>query len=222
MKYQYSVKGTKSEQTVQPLSKEQQMKAMKAVLTALDPAELVLPEQCLQWIPPRPPMYEQVGEVFYKRTGMALDALSPAEAFTDYVFSFIFHPERLQRLIQQKALYGLPGLDDVLDTLVNHLYKKPLPKNPYQAQIQWQTRHLLLTWMMGSYQSERIGFEAKSILHNRIQSLSAYCEAQAKQQPAQAAAFSYFVQRIKDKASITLPRPAEIAQGAPIGCDYEW
>lgn len=222
LKYQYSVKGTKSEQIVQPLSANQQVKAMKAVLSALDPAALVLPEQCLQWIPPRPPMYEQVGEVFYKRTGMLLDAMSPAEAFTDYVFSFIFHPERMQRLIQQKALYQLPGLDDVLDTLISHLYKKPLLKNAYKAQIQWQLRHQLLSWMMGSYQSDRLGFEAKSILHNRIQLLSAFSEAQAKQQPTQAAAFSFIVQRVKDKASITLPRPAEIAQGAPIGCDHEW
>jgi hypothetical protein len=52
--------------------------------------------------------------------------------------------------------------------------------------------------------------------------LSTFSEAQAKQQPTQAAEFSFIVQRVKDKASITLPRPAEIAQGAPIGCDHEW
>lgn len=222
MKYEYSVKGTRSEQVIHPLSADQQKKALHALLQVLSPQELALPEKCLQWIPPRPPMYEQIGELFNKRTGMALDVFSPAEAFVDYLFSFLFHPERIQRLVQQKALYGLPGLDDVLDSLVYHLYKMPISKNSYQAQIQWQNRHLLLTWMMGSYQSDRLGFEAKAILFNRIQALSNYCEAQIKQQPSQGTAFSFVVQRIKDKATIVLPRPPEMAQGAPIGCDHDW
>ncbi|MFM8962807.1 MAG: zinc-dependent metalloprotease, partial [Sphingomonadales bacterium] len=67
--YQYSVRGDKNQ--IQPtiLSNAIQQKALNAALSALSPSFLSIPENILQLIPPRPPMYYGVGELFTKRTG---------------------------------------------------------------------------------------------------------------------------------------------------------
>ena len=75
---------------------------MNAALSCLSPKLLIIPENILQLIPPRPPMYYGVGELFTKRTGLSFDALSPAEALVDFELSFLFNAERANRLVQTK------------------------------------------------------------------------------------------------------------------------
>ncbi|MEI9809420.1 MAG: hypothetical protein WDO16_16965 [Bacteroidota bacterium] len=49
------------------------------MISTLDPAVLVLPDRIIKLIPPRPANYDYTRELFKKRTGLAFDALSPAE-----------------------------------------------------------------------------------------------------------------------------------------------
>ncbi|MBI1780492.1 MAG: zinc-dependent metalloprotease [Sphingobacteriales bacterium] len=114
MNYSYSVKGDKLQQQPQILSKEVQIKALKDALDCLSPEVLQLSERIIQMIPPRPPEYYRYGELFVKRTGMNFDALSPAEAITNYELGFLFNAARANRLNQFKAEAGTPGWDDEL------------------------------------------------------------------------------------------------------------
>lgn len=86
--YQYSVRGDKNQIKPTILSNALQQKALNAALSCLSPSFLSIPENILQLIPPRPPMYYGVGELFTKRTGLSFDALSPAEALVDFELSF--------------------------------------------------------------------------------------------------------------------------------------
>lgn len=243
MNYSYSVKGDAKQQTPQILSKEIQTKALKSALDCLNPEVLQLSERIVQMIPPRPPEYYGYGELFAKRTGTNFDALSPAEAITNYELGFLFNAARANRLNQFKAEAGTPGWDDVLDTIISRTWKTPLQKG-ITAQLQMQTQQMVLSYLLGMVKDNTgsgggsaaalpAGFSSaqpsgsnanymvKAICFDRLAQLKKYCEAQLKIATAYKAHYSYAIERINKPNDILIPAHAAIAPGAPIGCDWE-
>ncbi len=219
MNYSYSVRG---DQQVKPqiLSNAVQEKALQSALNCLSPEILTMPSKIMQMIPPRPPMYYGVGELFQKKTGMAFDPLAAAEALTNYELEFLFHPERANRLVEFKAEAGTIGWDDVLDAIINKTWKAPLQKG-LKGEVQLQTQQMVLTWMLGLSQSENANVLVRSICFDRLQSLKQYSAEQIKTQPALKMHYSYAIERISKTKDIPLPVYKEIAPGAPIGCDWD-
>lgn len=242
MNYSYSVKGDKAQPVPQILSKEIQTKALKAALDCLSPEVLQLNERIVQMIPPRPPEYYGIGELFAKKTGMNFDALAPAEAITNFELGFLFNAARANRLNQFKAEAGTPGWDDVLDSLINRTWKQPLQKG-MTGQIQMQTQQMVLSFLLGMTGggtagggrsaalpagvaiAESVGgspnYEVKAICSDRLTQIKKYCEAQLKTATPYKAHYSYAIERIKNPDDIAIPAPAAIAPGAPIGCDWD-
>ncbi len=218
MNYSYGVRGD-LQPTPQVLPKAIQEKALQAVLDCLSPELLTMPEKIMQMIPPRPPLYYGVGELFTKRTGMSFDPVAAAEALTDYELGFLFNAERANRLVQHKALANTIGWDDVLDAIITKTWKAPLQKG-LQGTIQLQTQQMVLTWILGLSQSDNATYAVKSICFERLQSLKQYAE-QMKNTPGVKAHYSYAVERISKPKDISLPQHKDIAPGAPIGCDFD-
>ena len=218
MNYSYSVRGDK-QVTPQVLPKAMQEKALQAALDCLSPDMLTMPDKIMQLIPPRPPMYYGVGELFAKRTGMSFDPLAAAEALTDFELSFLFHPERANRLAQFKAQANTIGWDDVLDAIIAKTWKAPLQKG-LKAEVQLQTQQMVLTWMLGLSQNENANYIVKSICFDRLQSLKKYAE-QMKASGISTAHYAYAIERISKPKDIALPQHKEIHPGAPIGCDFD-
>jgi hypothetical protein len=218
--YQYSVRGDKNQ--IQPtiLSNAIQQKALNAALSCLSPSFLSIPENILQLIPPRPPMYYGVGELFTKRTGLSFDALSPAEALVDFELSFLFNAERANRLVQNKARAGSMGWDNVLDAILDKTWYAPAVSGLAGA-VQLQTQQQTLSWLIGMSQSSDANFEVKSICANRLNKLKSKLTSLSVSNPALAAHYQYAISRINDPEKITLPKPVVIPPGAPIGCDVD-
>ena len=242
MNYSYAVKGDK-QQTPQILSKEVQTKALNAALNCLNPDVLQLNERIVQMIPPRPPEYYGIGELFAKRTGINFDALSPAEAITNYELGFLFNAARANRLNQFKATAGTPGWDDVLDSIINRTWKTPIQKG-MTAQLQMQTQQMVLSYLLGMVkdntgsgggsaaalpagftQTQSAGSNAnyavKAICFDRLNQLKKYCEAKSKTVTTYKAHYAYAIERINKPIDILIPSHANITPGAPIGCDWE-
>ena len=219
MNYSYSVKGDK-QQTPQILSRSTQVKALQAALDCLNPEILQLNERIVQMIPPRPPEYYSVGELFAKRTGMNFDALSPAEAVVNYELGFLFNAQRANRLNQFKAEAGTPGWDDVLDSIISRTWKTSLQKG-IAAQVQLQTQQMVLSFLLGLSANDNANYAVKTICFDRLQQLKKYCEAKLKTVAANKAHYSYAIERIERPKDISIPVHREIAPGAPIGCDWE-
>ncbi|MCW3087118.1 MAG: peptidase [Sediminibacterium sp.] len=219
MDYSYSVRGDK-QATPQVLPRVVQEKALQAVLDCLSPEQLTMPDRIMQLIPPRPPMYYNVGELFQKRTGMSFDPLAAAEALTDFELGFLFHPERANRLAQFKAQAGTPGWDDVLDAIIAKTWKAPVQKGLKEA-VQLQTQQMVLTWMLGLSQHENANYLVKAICFDRLQSLKQYAEQMKNSNTTLKAHYSYAIERINKPKDILLPQHKEIPPGAPIGCDFE-
>jgi len=218
--YQYSVRGDKNQ--IQPtiLSNAIQQKALDAALSCLAPSFLMIPENILQLIPPRPPMYYGVGELFTKRTGLSFDALSPAEALVDFELSFLFNAERANRLVQNKARSGSMGWDNVLDAILEKTWYAPAVSG-LAGSIQLQTQQQTLSWLIGMSQSSDANFEVKSICDNRLKKLKSKLTSLSISNPKLAAHYQYAISRIDNPEDIILPKPVVIPPGAPIGCDLD-
>ena len=218
--YQYSVRGDKNQ--IQPtiLSNAIQQKALDAALACLAPSFLSIPENILQLIPPRPPMYYGVGELFTKRTGLSFDALSPSEALVDFELSFLFNAERANRLVQNKARAGRMGWDNVLDAILDKTWYAPTLSG-MAGSIQLQTQQQTLSWLIGMSQSSDANFEVKGICANRLNKLKLKLTSLSISNSKLTAHYQYAISRINDPEKITLPKPVVIPPGAPIGCDVD-
>ena len=86
-------------------------------------------------LPPRPSGYERSRELFPRYTGLMFDVITPAVVAADLTISNLLEHARAARLVEQHALDpSLPGLDDVIDALVDATFKATTA-TPYEAEI---------------------------------------------------------------------------------------
>ncbi len=218
--YNYSVRGDLHQIKPTILSNAIQQKALDAAVNCLSATTLVIPERILQLIPPRPPMYYGVGELFDKRTGMSFDALAAAEALSDFELGFLFNVERANRLVQNKARAKTIGFDNVVDAILKNTWYASIPSG-LEGSIHQQTQQLVLTWLMGVGQSTEANYEVRAICNDRVKELKAKLISMGKTDAAHKAHYAYALERINNPKDITLPKPTTIAPGAPIGCDLD-
>ena len=220
MNYNYSVRGDANQIKPTILSNTIQQKALDAAVNCLSASTLIIPERILQLIPPRPPMYYGIGELFDKRTGMSFDALAAAEALSDFELGFLFNVERANRLVQNKARANAIGFDNVVDAVLKNTWYTNIP-NGLEGSIHSQTQQLVLTWLMGVGQSTEANYEVRAICNDRIKELKAKLTTWVKTDTAHKAHYAYALERINNPKDITLPSPTMMAPGAPIGCDLD-
>ena len=221
MYYTYALRGD-GQVVTKSLSKEDQLKALNAVTDCLNPDFLTMPEHIVKLIPPRPSGYDFTKELFKKRTGLAFDALAPAETAADFAFSFLFNPERLNRMVEYEVSSGGLGITDMVTVLLNKTWKAPLA-NGMQKLIQQQTAQVFLTYLLAVSIDDNASFQTKSIVQKALNDLSSYVKAQQKivKDPSQQAHFILALKRMEapEKAKPTIHAP--IPPGAPIGCDED-
>lgn len=216
--YSYSTRGDEQKKpTFVPTALQQ--KALSAAVACLSPTTLTLPEFIVAQIPPRPPMYYGIGELFAKRTGMSFDPLSAAEALADFELGFLFNIERANRLTINKARGEGIGFAELIDAVVAETYQKPLGKGLSEA-VGLQTQQMVVTWLLGVSQSEQSNYAVKSICHEKLNALKKWAGEQVKLNKYKTH-YAYLIERIEHPKDISLPKHKEIAPGAPIGCDMD-
>lgn len=220
MDYHYSVKGDLNQIKPSILPNAVQVKALNAAIACLSPNVLTIPEHILALIPPRPPMYYNVGELFDKRTGMSFDALAAAEALADYELGFLFNIERANRLVQNKARANVIGFDDVVDAVLQNVWYRPIEKGLPGA-VQMQTGQQVLHWLQGVAQSTDANYNVKAICNDKIQTLKNKISQLEKTDLIHKAHYQFALALIEHPEKITLPKPVNLAPGAPIGCDMD-
>ncbi len=221
MSYTYTLRGDGRIAT-QPVSKQEQLKALYAVIDCIDPKVLILPDKIVKIIPPRPAGYNFSGELFQKCTGLAFDALAPAETAADLPFSFLFNSERLNRMIQYETEDGGLGVVEMIRTLIDKTWKAPR-RTGMEGLIQLQTEQVLLTYLLAAGINDGNSYLVKSILQKATKDLKSFIEAQIKKATDEKykAHLLLAIERMKapEKASPTIHK--EIPPGAPIGCDWD-
>lgn len=135
LEYSYAVLGDGSAPAA-PVAAARQRAALAAVLSALDPAELDLPEPLLGKLVPPALDYPAHREFFGSRTAPAFDALGAAATAADAALAALLPPERLARLVDfHRRDASLPSLDEVLNAIVARVFGGEAPLPPRLAEI---------------------------------------------------------------------------------------
>ncbi|MFN4976858.1 MAG: zinc-dependent metalloprotease [Bacteroidota bacterium] len=218
MHYNYALKGD-GQLVTSPLSSDLQQKAMQSLMRSIDPAFLAFPTHIAALIPPRPAGYDFNRELFKKKTGLAFDQLAPSEAATDLVLSFLFHPERINRLYQH-GLEGGYGLAEMLNAAINATFKSPR-KNGIQAALQMQTEQMMMTYLLSSSVHTAVSYPAKASLVAVLNGLKKFLEVQKKSiaNPEFVAHIDVLLMRCKEPEKATPAIYLDAPPGAPIGCE---
>ena len=218
MDYSYSVRGDK-QQMPKILSDKTQNAALTAAINCLNPEILTLPEPILKLIPPRPPEYYGVGELFPKRSGMNLDPLAAAESLVNYELSFLLNPQRANRLVSFKARGSNLGFDEVVEKLLNQTWHNTKSFSGLEQQVQLQTQQCVLSALLSLSINDNANYEVRAICFHALQNLKKALTSKLAGAGALQADYNYAIERIAHPKEITVPVVKEIPPGAPIGCE---
>ncbi len=131
LSYTYALRGDGQVPTTMVPPAEQR-RALSALLDALKPDRLAIPENIISMIPPRPAGYERDREDFRIRTGLTFDPISPGETLANLVLGLLLNPARAARLVEyhdRNASY--PGLHEVVGTILQKTWYSPHAKGYY-------------------------------------------------------------------------------------------
>jgi len=200
-----------------------QRKALEALANTLKPAELTVPKQVLDAIPPRPPGFGRHRELFPRTTGDGFDPLSPATVAADVTIGFVLELDRAARMVAQHAVDPtLPGLEEVIDRLTKATFDAAAA-SPYEAEVRRAEERVLVDRVMwlatgaSNGQVRAIASWKLTKLAARLKGEGVTGEAEQAQRALLAADIKRFLERPADPAQ---PMPAPGAPpGAPIGGD---
>lgn len=221
MYYTYTLRGD-GRMITKPVSKQEQLRALKEIMACIDPKVLALPGKIVSIIPPRPSGYQFSAELFKKRTGLAFDVLTPAETAVDFPFSFLFNTERLNRMVQYEAEYGGLGVSEMINTLINNTWKAPR-RNGLEGLIQMQTEQVLLTYLLSSGVNNDNSFMVRAVVQKSLNDLKSFIESQLKKTNSNeyTAHLMLALERMKSPEKATPTIYKEMPPGAPIGCEED-
>jgi hypothetical protein len=218
--YNYALRGD-GQFTTRPVSEEEQSKAINLIMECLDPSFLMLPDTIVSLIPPRPAGYISSRELFHKRTGLAFDALSPAETAADLPLSFLFNSERVSRL-EQYSVNGGFTLNEMLSDLVNMTWKAKR-RTGMEKLIQQQTEQVLLTYLLALSIDNKASFQATADDRKALADLKTWIQSQQKitKDASYNAHLLLAIDRMKKPEDAKPTLHEEIPPGSPIGSDFE-
>lgn len=198
-----------------------QWRALSAVLQTIDAQTLALPERILKLIPPRADGYDLHRELFPRRTGVTMDALSAAESAADHSIGLLLHPQRAARLIDHKRRdTSLPDLGHVIDSIVARTWKNR-PTNEFHAEVQRTVNDVVLYHLMSLAVHPDVGGAVQAIAWNRLDELKRWLSSQ-KTDGAWKYHYDLAVRNIDRLAShpkdfVLSHAPSDPPPGAPIG-----
>jgi len=228
--YTYALRGD-GQAPLTPVAPAEQRRALGALLGSLAPDVLKLPESLLQVIPPRPEGFPRHRELFANHTAEVFDALAPAEAAAQIVFTVLFEPGRAARLVEQHARDPRqPGLDEVIDRALDATWRKPAGAD-YAGEIQRTVNYCALTHLIDLYANNSATPQTKAMLGYELKTLAVSLAKDAVKKSLPSAQRAHLLQgqrmiadyfaRPADYVPLKIPAPPP---GMPIGnaldCDF--
>jgi hypothetical protein len=225
LNYSYALRGG-DEVVTEMLSADEQMAALEALLNTVKSENLKLPEQLLSKIPPRAFGYGRSRETFQSKTGPAFDYLAAVETASSLPFSFIFNPDRFNRLLTYKARDSKqPGVDAVLDRVTAATWLSP-SSNAQDRTIQKVVEMEMLNQLMGLAVNDRAYDEVKARAFAKIKEIKSYASDRTGRTTNDDGVYYQYVlsqiDRFMDEPDeFKIPDTIKAPDGSPIGsCDF--
>ena len=174
--YTYAVRGDQQKMP-ERITRDRQIDALDALMAALDPEALKIPEQVMDVIPPRPPGYSPTRELFDGHTGLVFDPYAPAHVSAQLILGLIMHPERATRLIYQNDMDDdLPDLREILNRVNGFIWRKAAPRDAYAAELQRITQQVWTDILLKTVTSSDVPFAVRAHVVAHLRQLAAWME----------------------------------------------
>jgi len=219
--YIYSLRGD-GRSPFSHVSGADQRRALRSLLRAIDPAELALPKQLIDQIPPRPSGFRGSREYFPRWTGGMFDVITPALVLADHTLRSILDNSRAARIVEQSAMDPtIPGLGEVLDELFGSVFGAGAA-NPYEAEISRAVEWVAVTRVIGlagGAAMPQVRAIALKKLEDQREALEGMMASADDSDTAHYSLLSGTIERfLKDPTTApSLPSPLAAPPGAPIG-----
>ena len=216
--YTYAVRGD-GQTPLGRVDANTQQQALSGILATIDAKTLALPEKLLAIIPPKPPGYNRGRESFKTHTGLTFDPLAAAEAAATTSIKMLLHPQRAARLIEQHGMQkDLPGLETVIDQLIDATWKKQLGDN-YLGLIQETTAAVVIKQLLALAAHEKATPAVSGITIHKINELEKWLKTNNKLQQTGRANYALMMisQFRRDPSSFKIPAGPGLPDGSPIG-----
>ncbi|WP_224996056.1 zinc-dependent metalloprotease [Cesiribacter sp. SM1] len=220
--YRYALRGDGQIGT-QLVPAAEQLKALDALLYTVSPKVLVLREEIIQSIPPRPMGYNRHRELIRTRNSITFDPLAAAESAADQTFGLLLHPARANRLVEHHARNNQqPAFDAVLNKILNSTLQAPAQEG-YPGTVQMTVNAVMLQHLMRLSQHQDAHGAVKALASQKLQELVPSLNARAKntRSATWGAHYRYLAKQIEDYQEDPAEfKPASFLQappGQPIG-----
>jgi hypothetical protein len=227
LEYSYAVRGAGNAAS-RPVEAKQQRAALDAVLKVLAPETLDLPESVIALMLPRPAGYNPNREMFTGLAGPAFDPVSAAASAADMAVQGLLRPERAARLVDfHRRDPSLPGLEEVVDALVEVSFGGAAPKNPRHAElrrtVQWVVARRLIGLSGDSQASPGVRSRADAALRSLQKRLAPAAgeDAEAAHRAFLAREIERYLERGEQMPAGQRPVPPPPPPGQPIGMPEE-
>ena len=200
----------------------EQWRAFDALTNTITPEALVLPDDLIRKIPPRPSGYPSTVENFEGHTGPTFDPIAVAEAAANNTLSYLLDHERAARLIEFQARdEHQPGLIPVLSKLIERTWKTPL-KPGMKGELQVLVDNLTLKHLLALAADPKNAENVRGEAQLAITDLSVWMGLQVvSAEPRWKAALYFGLSQINEFSKNPdkfIPQPAlDMPPGAPIG-----
>ena len=160
--YSYGVKGPIPFE-IATVAVETQKEALTAMINSLSSEVLAIPKSLLKQLPPTAFGYSATRESFRSQTGRVFDVLGAPASLGKGIMQMILNPERVSRLIQQKALDANQlSFDQLANELTKSIFKKQYRDSYHQA-IQAQLKESYLNVLFGLHANNNTTASVKPI-----------------------------------------------------------
>lgn len=225
MEYTYNLRGD-FQSSNSFLESKWQMDALQSLLNTVSVENLRLPESLLGEISPRAYGYPRSRETFQSRTGPAFDYFAAVETASSVPFSYIFNADRFNRLLTFKARQNdQPGVDAVLDKIVETIWKNPASER-LDRTIQQVVEMEMLRQLMGLAVNDRAYDEVRAKALKRIKDIKTYASGRTSRAANEDGVYYQYVvsqiDRFLDEPDeFKIPNTITAPDGSPIGsCDF--
>ncbi len=222
MEIAYAVRGDGQAPT-RIIPADRQRAALAAVLDAISPSELAIPESALEAMAPYPFGYSAPRRGFRSAAEPAFDQLGAARTLAAMVIDGLLQRERTARLVafaarQPDAL----TLDEVISRLIDATWNAPQPSDPGGAALQRVTQRAVVDGLLQLAGDDDATVEARAAAEWRLMQLADAVDQRAASVPEVQAHLALalgdihrFLGRRDDATSRS--NPLQPPPGSPIG-----
>lgn len=228
--YTYTVKGFETELSdqwrVHPVDDSLQVDALLVILETLDTRYLELPKHLHALIPPQPLGYRRDRETFNGSLGLVFDPMAGAESAAAQTLSLLFNPERLARLVEQKAADPdrLMSARYLMEQVLTRAFFNTR-ETPWEAELAKRIEKLALRQLIALAADKQVHPQVAGLALLELDELDAQLkkELEIENDFDRRAHLVWLREQIRrfreDPGEYQLPPLPPMPDGAPIGCE---